>query len=82
MIHSEIGVYMGKTFTGSHKAVVKETGKGTPFISFELIGQDGLSDFEKASIGMILDKSSDYGDAQRIANIINEKLVGLYITYF
>ncbi|HAK44636.1 MAG TPA: hypothetical protein DCO79_01770 [Spirochaeta sp.] len=73
---------MENTFTGRHKAVVKETGKGTPYISFELIGGPLTPDIDKASIGMILAKDTDFDSAHRIADLINEKLVGLYITNF
>ncbi len=73
---------MANTFTGRHRAVVKETAKGTPFIVFEVTGEPDFPGLEKASIGMILDKSADYDDAVRIAGVINEKLVGLYLTNF
>ncbi len=77
-----MGVMMSNTFTGRHRAVVKETGRGTPYIAFEVQDSPGIHNFDKAEVGMILDKSATAEDAQRIALAINQKMVGLFITNF
>jgi len=73
---------MSNTFAGKHKAVVKETDNGIPYICFDLLGEKEISGLKKANIGMILDKSTSREEALNIAKVINEKLVGLYITGF
>ena len=69
------------TITGKHRALVKETEHGTPFISFELMDHSDSS-FKKADIGMILNKGLSYEEVEKLANTINEKMIGLFISNF
>jgi hypothetical protein len=73
---------MAKTYTGSHKAIVKEFGDGQPYILFELLQGEEIPMFRQANIGFTLERGTTYEEAQAIARQVNEKLVGLLFTKF
>jgi len=73
---------MAKTYCGNHKAKVKELGTGVPFICFELLSGEEIPDFKNSNVGIFLEDSTTYEQAQDIANAINSKLKGMYITKF
>ena len=73
---------MPVTYTGQHKAIVKEAEGGIPFICFELLDGEEIPDFKNANIGIFLDNDTTYEQAQEIADSINSKLKGLYLTKF
>ena len=70
------------TFTGKHRAVVKETKQGSLYIAFELMDSEESRRPDKAEIGMLLDKETNWIEANNIAETINEKMIGLFITNF
>ncbi len=61
---------MAQTYTGEHKAIVKELGDGTPFICFELLQGSEIPDFENANVGIFLDDGTTYEQAQDIAKTL------------
>ncbi len=71
---------MSKTYSGNHKAIVKESQNGVPYICFELLDGKEIPNFINSNVGILFNDNTTYEQAENIANIINSELKGLYIT--
>lgn len=71
---------MAKSHYGIHKAVVKESGSGAPYILFELLSGEETPAFHQANVGLRFEDGTSYEDVCSIAHSINEKLSGLILT--
>lgn len=71
---------MSKTYQGEHKATVKGFENGQPYIMFELLKGKEIPDFLNANVGVSFDDDTTYEQAQAIADTLNSKLKGLFVT--
>jgi hypothetical protein len=73
---------MAETQTGFYKAIVKENGRGIPYITFELLSGEGIQILHETNIGFYLEDSTSYEEAENIAKVINAKIKNLFLTRF
>ena len=71
---------MNKTSHGIHKAIVKESVSGAPYILFELLSGDEIPAFRRSNVGLSFKDGTSYEEVCSIAHTINEKLSGLILT--
>ena len=65
---------------GRYKAIVKEGPAGEPFIIFEPLGGDPITDFKDTLFGFNLKPDTSIEKAQNIARQINEHISSFFIT--
>jgi len=70
---------MAVTHKGQHIVTVKEA-NGKVFLAFELLDGKEIPVLLNSNIGLFLNDNTSYKEAQNIANTINSKLEGLFIT--
>lgn len=72
---------MAMTERGHYRFTVKEDAEGRPFIALQPLGSV-VEAFGDASLGLTLRDSVNYAHAQQIAEILNDQVTGLSVTFF
>lgn len=72
---------MARTEQGQCRFTVKEDASGHPFIALEPLGS-AVEAFGDAFLGLTLRDSVNYAHAQQIAEILNDQVTGLSVTFF
>ncbi|MEZ8197065.1 hypothetical protein [Vibrio cortegadensis] len=73
---------MANTYRSEQKVIVKEDGKGQPYLIFELLRGEEVPMLQSANIGLGLREGTTYEEAVTLARQINDKLSALFIAEF
>jgi hypothetical protein len=72
---------MARTERGQYRFTAKEDAEGRPHLVLEPRGEQ-ISAFEDALLGLDLRDTVNYAHAQQIAEILNDQVTGLSVTFF
>ena len=82
MLFIKEGLIVANTYRSEQKVIVKEDGKGQPFLTFELLRGEEVPMLQSANLGLWLREGTTYEEAVTLARQINDKLSALFITEF